>query len=50
MKSYLFSAERWNPALDKYTAATGLSVELFDAGGQLSLKPPRFSPLYALFR
>ncbi len=50
MKSYLFSAERWNPALDKFTEATGLSVELFDAGGQIILNPPRLSPLDALFR
>lgn len=50
MKSYLFSSERWNPALDKFTEATGLSVELFDAGGQIVLNPPRLSPLYALFR
>ncbi len=50
MKSYLFSAERWNPALDKFTEATGLSVELFDAGGQITLNAPRLSPLDALFR
>lgn len=50
MKNDLFSAERWNPALDKFTGATGLSVELFDAGGQIVLTPPRLSPLDALFR
>lgn len=50
MKNDLFSAERWNPALDKFTEATGLSVELFDAGGQVILNPPRLSPLDALFR
>ena len=50
MKDYLFSAERWNLALDKFTEATALSVELFDAGGQIILNPPRLSPLDALFR
>ncbi len=50
MKDDLFSSERWNPALDKFTEATGLSVELFDAGGQIILNPPRLSPLDALFR
>lgn len=50
MENYLFSAERWNPALDKFTGATGLSVELFDARGQISLTPPRLSPLDGLFR
>jgi signal transduction histidine kinase len=50
VKNDLFSAERWNPALDKFTEATGLSVELFDGGGQIILNPPRVSPLDALFR
>ena len=50
VKNDLFSTERWNPALDKFTEATGLSVELFDANGQIILSPPRLSPLDALFR
>jgi signal transduction histidine kinase len=50
VKNDLFSSERWNPALDKFTEATWLSVEVFGAGGQIILKPPRLSPLYALFR
>lgn len=50
MKKALFSAERWNPALDKYTEATGLSVELFDASGKMILDTPRLSSLNALFR
>jgi signal transduction histidine kinase len=50
VKTDLFGAERWKPALDKFTEVTGLSVELFDAGGQRILNPPRRAPLDALFR
>ncbi len=50
MNNDLFGSERWNPALDKFTEATGLSVEVFGARGQIILHPPRLSPLDALFR
>jgi signal transduction histidine kinase/CheY-like chemotaxis protein len=42
--------ERWNPALDKFSEVTGLSVELFDAGARLILNPRRLTPLVALLR
>jgi signal transduction histidine kinase/ActR/RegA family two-component response regulator len=46
----LFGSELWRPALDKYAEATGLTVELFEAGGNVILRPAKLTPLVALFR
>jgi len=45
----LFSSELWKPALDKYSEATGLSVELFGADGLSVRSPVRSTPLVELF-
>jgi len=46
----LFASELWLPALDKYAEATGLTVELFEAGGRVILGSVHPTPLAALFR
>jgi signal transduction histidine kinase/ActR/RegA family two-component response regulator len=50
VESVLFGSDLWKPALDKYAEATGLSVELFDAGEQVVLTSEHPTPLFALFR
>ena len=50
MDQALFGSELWEPALDKYAEATGLSIELFGADGQLVLSSAHATPLVALFR
>ena len=50
MNQALFSSELWKPALDKYAKATGLSVELFAADGQIMLNSAYSTPLVELFR
>lgn len=50
MNDNLFGSDLWKPALDKYAAATGLSVELFAADGQPVPGSTRLTPLAALFR
>ena len=50
MDASLFGSELWKPALDKYAEATGLTVELFGAGGQRVLASEHHTPLAALFR
>lgn len=46
----LFGSELWQPALDKYAEATGLSVEMFDVDGRLVVNSMYPTPLVALFR
>lgn len=50
MKVDLFGSDLWEPALDKYAAATGLSVELFGTDGQMVHGSQHLTPLAALFR
>ena len=50
MDNELFGSDLWEPALDRYADATGLSVELFGADGQSVLGSTRLTPLVALFR
>jgi signal transduction histidine kinase/CheY-like chemotaxis protein len=50
MDNSLFSSDLWKPALDKYAAATGLTVELFGADEQVVLGSTYLTPLVALFR
>jgi signal transduction histidine kinase/ActR/RegA family two-component response regulator len=40
----------WKPALDKFAEVTGLTVELFDAGGISAQRPAFSTPLVALLR
>lgn len=49
MDDGLFSSELWEPALDKYSEATGLAVELFGADGQSVRRPVRPTPIIELF-
>jgi signal transduction histidine kinase len=46
----LFGSDLWKPALDKYTEATGLTVELFGLDGRVVLGTTTPTPLVALFR
>jgi diguanylate cyclase len=46
----LFTSDLWKPVLEKYTAVTGLTVELFDVEGRVALGSVHPTPLYALFR
>jgi signal transduction histidine kinase/ActR/RegA family two-component response regulator len=46
----LFGSELWKPALDKYAAVTGLTVQLFGVDGQVVLGSTHLTPLVALFR
>ena len=50
MDAGLFGSGLWKPALDKYAEATGLSVELFGAGGEIVLNSAYTTPLFAVFR
>lgn len=50
MNGPLFGSDLWEPVLDKYSAVTGLSVELFDVSGRVVLGPGHPTPIYALFR
>lgn len=50
MNGTLFGSDLWKPALDKYTEATGLSVELFGVDSRLVPLSERLTPLVALFR
>jgi signal transduction histidine kinase/CheY-like chemotaxis protein len=50
MRSSLFGSDLWEPALDKYAAATGLSVQLFGAGEQVVLGPVHATALVKLFQ
>lgn len=45
-----FGSHLWKPALERYAEATGLSVELFGADGQVVLSSMYATPLVALFR
>ncbi len=45
----LFGSDLWKPALDKYTQATGLAVQLFGLDGQVVLASTYATPLTALF-
>ena len=46
----VFDSSSWQPALDRYAQAAGLSVELFDADRRLVLNSAHATPLLALFR
>jgi len=46
----LFASALWEPALDKYGEATGLTVELFGVDGTRVLGPVHPTPLVKLFR
>jgi signal transduction histidine kinase/ActR/RegA family two-component response regulator len=46
----LFSSDLWEPALDKYAKAIGLTVELFGVDGRMVLGPVHPTPLVKLFR
>jgi signal transduction histidine kinase/ActR/RegA family two-component response regulator len=46
----LFGSELWKPALDKYAAVTGLTVQLFGVDRQVVLGSTHLTPLVALFR
>ena len=50
MDGKLFTSDLWKPVLEKYTAVTGLTVELFDIDGRVALGSIHPTPLYALFR
>ncbi|MGH8519323.1 MAG: histidine kinase dimerization/phospho-acceptor domain-containing protein, partial [Panacagrimonas sp.] len=50
MDASLFGSDLWKPALDKYAEATGLTVELYGAGGSVALASKHLTPLFALFR
>jgi signal transduction histidine kinase/ActR/RegA family two-component response regulator len=50
MEGSLFGSDLWEPALDKYAEATGLSVELFGIDGRMVLASSHLTPLAALFR
>lgn len=50
MNANLFGSDLWRPGLDKYAEATGLTVQLFDAGGMPVLGSMRLTPLIALLR
>ncbi|HYN12691.1 MAG TPA: hybrid sensor histidine kinase/response regulator [Burkholderiales bacterium] len=45
----LFSSDLWQPALDKYTEVTGLTVELFGLERQVTLSTVHPTPLVQLF-
>jgi len=45
----LFGSDLWKPALDKYTQATGLAVQLFELDGQAVLASAYPTPLTTLF-
>ncbi len=45
----LFGSDLWKPALDKYTQATGLAVQLFGLDGQAVLASAYPTPLTTLF-
>jgi signal transduction histidine kinase len=45
----LFGSDLWNPALDKFADATGLSVELFGLDERVILGSTTSTPLVALF-
>lgn len=47
---HLLGSQLWQPALDKYAEATGLTVELYDVGGNRVLVSSHLTPLLALFR
>jgi signal transduction histidine kinase/CheY-like chemotaxis protein len=46
----LFGSSLWEPALDKYAKATGLSVELFGIDQRMVLGSAHLTPLAALFK
>jgi signal transduction histidine kinase/AmiR/NasT family two-component response regulator len=46
----LFTSDLWRTALDKYTEATALTVELFGADAEMVLASEPATPLVALFR
>jgi len=46
----LFASDLWKPVLEKFTAVTGLTVELFDIDGRAALSSVHPTPLYALFQ
>ncbi len=46
----LFGSDLWKPALEKYTAVTGLSVELFSVDGRVVLAAAHPTALYTLFQ
>lgn len=46
----MFGPHLWQPALDKYAEATGLTVELYGVDGQVVLSSLHLTPLIALFR
>ena len=50
MDRSLFASALWEPALDKYAEATGLTVELFGLDGRTVLGPVHPTPLVKLFR
>ncbi len=50
MDDKLFTSALWKPVLEKYTAVTGLTVELFDLDGRVALGSIHPTPLYALFQ
>ena len=50
MSETLFGSGLWKPALDRYTDATGLAVELFGLDGEVMLASSNPTPLVALLR
>jgi signal transduction histidine kinase/ActR/RegA family two-component response regulator len=48
MDDTLFGSALWKPVLEKYSAVTSLTVELFDNQGRLVLPLDRTTPLYRL--
>jgi signal transduction histidine kinase/CheY-like chemotaxis protein len=48
MDETLFGSTLWQSVLEKYSAVTGLTVELFDNQGRVVLRPGRSTPLYGL--
>jgi signal transduction histidine kinase/CheY-like chemotaxis protein len=48
MDNTLFSSLLWKPVLEKYSAVTGLTVELFDIQGRVIVDPDQATPLYRI--
>ncbi len=45
----LFDGDTWSTALEKYGAATGLTVTIYGIGGQIACGPVNSTPLFELF-
>lgn len=45
----LFDGDTWSTALEKYGAATGLTVTIYGIGGQIACGPVHSTPLFDLF-